>query len=55
MGPNAAAREFIDKALLDTPWINPDKAVIDTLQELLDLGLDTDKYATRWTELKAGI
>ena len=37
------------------PWINPDKAIVDKLQELLDLGLDTDKYASRWTELKAGI
>ena len=55
MGPNAAARPFISKDLLDTPWINPDKAIVDKLQELLDLGLDTDKYATRWTELKAGI
>ena len=55
MGPNAAARAFISKDLLDTPWINPDKAIVDKLQELLDLGLDTDKYATRWTELKAGI
>jgi spermidine/putrescine transport system substrate-binding protein len=55
MGPNEAAKQYINKDLLDTPWINPDKAVIDKLQELLDLGLDTDKYATRWTELKAGI
>ncbi len=55
MGPNEAARQFISKDLLDTPWINPDKAIVDKLQELLDLGLDTDKYATRWTELKAGI
>ena len=55
MGPNAAARPFISKDLLDTPWINPDKAIVDKLQELLDLGLDTDKYASRWTELKAGI
>jgi spermidine/putrescine transport system substrate-binding protein len=55
MGPNEAAKQYIDKALLDTPWINPDKAIVDKLQELLDLGLDTDKYATRWAELKAGI
>lgn len=55
MGPNAAAREFINKDLLDTPWINPDKAIVDRLQELLDLGLDTEKYASRWIELKAGI
>ena len=55
MGPNEAAKQYISKDLLDTPWINPDKAVVDKLQELLDLGLDTDKYATRWTELKSGI
>jgi spermidine/putrescine transport system substrate-binding protein len=55
MGPNQAARQYISKDLLEVPWINPDKAVVDKLQELLDLGLDTDKYATRWTELKAGI
>lgn len=55
MGPNQAAKQYISKDLLDTPWINPEKAVIDKLQELLDLGLDLDKYATRWTELKAGI
>ena len=55
MGPNEAAKAFITKDLLDTPWINPDKATVDKLQELLDLGLDLDKYASRWTELKAGI
>jgi spermidine/putrescine transport system substrate-binding protein len=55
MGPNAAAKPFINKDLLNTPWINPDKAIVDKLQELLDLGLDTEKYASRWTELKAGI
>ena len=55
MGPNEAAKQYISKDLLDTPWINPEKAVVDKLQELLDLGLDTDKYATRWTELKSGI
>ncbi len=55
MGPNEAAKQYISKDLLDTPWINPEKAVLDKLQELLDLGLDTDKYATRWAELKAGI
>ncbi len=55
MGPNEAAKQYISKDLLNTPWINPSKAIVDKLQELLDLGLDTDKYATRWTELKAGI
>ena len=33
------------------PGSNPDKATVDKLQELLDLGLDLDKYASRWTEL----
>lgn len=55
MGPNEAAKAFISKDLLDTPWINPAKAIVDKLQEILDVGLDTDKYASRWTELKAGI
>jgi spermidine/putrescine transport system substrate-binding protein len=55
MGPNAAAREFISPELLETPWINPDKAVLDKLQELLDVGLDTEKYASRWIEMKAGL
>lgn len=55
MGPNAAAREFISPDLLETPWINPDKAVLDKLQELLDVGLDLEKYASRWIEMKAGL
>ena len=56
MGPNEAAKEFISKDLLDTPAVNPDKAVVDKLQELLDLPIDVDEeYSTRWTELKSGI
>ncbi len=54
MGPNAAAREFIDPAILADPTVNPDQAVIDKLAELLDLGADLQKYASRWNELKAG-
>jgi spermidine/putrescine-binding protein len=54
MGPNAAAREFIDPAILDDPTVNPDKAAIDKLQELLDLGPDLQKYQQRWTKLRAG-
>ena len=38
MGPNEAAKEFIDPAILEDPTLNPDKAAIDKLQELLDLG-----------------
>ncbi len=51
MGPNAAAREFIDPAILDDPALNPDKAAIDKLQELLDLGPDLEKYRERWRKL----
>lgn len=54
MGPNAAAKEFIDPAILADPTVNPDQAVISKLAELLDLGADLEKYAKRWNELKAG-
>ena len=54
MGPNAAAREFIDPAILSDPTVNPDQAVISKLAELLDLGADLEKYSKRWNELKAG-
>jgi len=54
MGPNQAAKEFIDPAILADPAVNPDKAVIDSLQEIDDLGPDLEKYTTRWNELRAG-
>ena len=54
MGPNAAAKEFINPDLLADPAVNPDKAVLDKLQELLDPGADLEKFAKRWTELRAG-
>ena len=54
MGPNAAAKEFIDPAILADPTVNPDQAVISKLAELLDLGADLEKYTKRWNELKAG-
>jgi len=54
MGPNQAAREFIDPAILGDPTVNPDKAAIGKLQELLDLGPDLQKYQERWTKLRAG-
>ena len=54
MGPNAAAKEFIDPAILADPTVNPDQAVVDSLVELLDLGADLGKYTTRWTTLRAG-
>ena len=52
MGPNAAAQQYIDKAILDNPQLNPDKGVYDALTELVTLeGADLDKYTKRWTEL----
>lgn len=53
MGPNAAAMEFIDKKILADPTVNPDIALLDKLVELLDLGLDEDRYTQRWNALKA--
>lgn len=54
MGPNAAAKEFIKPYILNDPAVNPDQTVVSKLIELLDLGADLDKYATRWTTLRSG-
>jgi len=54
MGPNLAARKFIDPALLADPAVNPDVASATNLQEIRDLGADEDKYSSRWTRLRAG-
>ncbi len=53
MGPNAAAKEFIDPAILDDPAVNPDQAIVDKLQELLDLDAAVrDEYLSRWQTLR---
>ena len=54
MGPNEAAKQYIDPAILEDPTVNPDKATIETLTEILDLGEDEVKYQDRWTKLHAG-
>jgi spermidine/putrescine transport system substrate-binding protein len=54
MGPNAAAKEFIDPAILADPTVNPDQATVESLVELLDLGADLEKYTSRWEVLRAG-
>jgi spermidine/putrescine transport system substrate-binding protein len=52
MGPNAAAQQFIDPAILGNPNLNPDTGVYDSLAHLVSLeGEDLDKYTTRWLEL----
>jgi spermidine/putrescine transport system substrate-binding protein len=55
MGPNAAAKEFISADILADPAVNPDAAIVDKLEELLDLGQDVrDEYLTRWQQLRGG-
>jgi spermidine/putrescine transport system substrate-binding protein len=55
MGPNAAAKALIDPAILADPAVNPDQALVDKLQELLDLGQDVrDEYLSRWQILRGG-
>lgn len=54
MGPNLAAQQFIDEAILADPGTNPDKAILDKLQELLDLPNEVDElYLDRWQEYRA--
>ncbi len=53
MGPNAAAKEFIDPAILDDPTINPEQKIVDKLEELLSLDQAVkDEYLKRWQELR---
>jgi spermidine/putrescine transport system substrate-binding protein len=55
MGPNQAAKEFISKDILADPAVNPEKAILDKLEELLDLpNAVDDEYLSRWQALKAG-
>ncbi len=55
MGPNAAARQFIDPAILEDPAVNPDQAILSKLEELLDLGAAVrDEYLKRWQQLRGG-
>jgi len=54
MGPNKAAEQYIDPAILADPTVNPSPETVATLQEILDLGADEVKYTDRWTKLRAG-
>ena len=55
MGPNQAAKEFISPEILADPTVNPEKAILDKLEELLDLPNAVDEeYLSRWQALKAG-
>jgi spermidine/putrescine transport system substrate-binding protein len=53
MGPNAAAKAFINPDILNDPTINPDQQIVDKLEELLNLGKAVrDEYLKRWQELR---
>ena len=54
MGPNKAAQQFIDPAILADPGVNPGADLIARLQEIQDLGDKENLYSTRWTKLRAG-
>lgn len=55
MGPNEAAKELIDETILADPNVNPTKAVLENLEELLDMPNEVDEeYLSRWQALKAG-
>ena len=54
MGPNEAAKQYIDPAILADPTVNPTQAAVAKLQEILDLGADEQKYTDRWTKLRSG-
>ena len=52
MGPNEAAKEFIDSEILDDPTINPAADIVDRLEELLKLDQAVeDEYLSRWSEI----
>jgi spermidine/putrescine transport system substrate-binding protein len=55
MGPNEAAKAFIDPAILGDPALNPEQAIVSKLEELLDLGQTVrDEYLSRWQTLRGG-
>jgi spermidine/putrescine-binding protein len=55
MGPNEAAKAFIDPAILADPALNPEQAIVSKLEELLDLGQTVrDEYLKRWQTLRGG-
>jgi len=54
MGPNKAAEQYIDPAILADPTVNPSPEIIAKLQEIAYLGDDETKYTERWTKLRAG-
>jgi spermidine/putrescine-binding protein len=54
MGPNEAAKQYIDPAILADPTVNPSPAMLAALKEIHYLGSDEVKYTDRWNKLRAG-
>lgn len=54
MGPNQAALQYIDPAILKDPGVNPGPDLIARLHEIQDLGEKEALYTTRWMKLGAG-
>ncbi|GAA4027183.1 polyamine ABC transporter substrate-binding protein [Allokutzneria multivorans] len=53
--PNAAAKPFIDKELLNDPLVYPSAEVLARLPFVKDLGREVEaKYADAWTKVKTG-
>jgi spermidine/putrescine transport system substrate-binding protein len=54
MGPNQAAKQYIDPSIVNDPGVNPPAELIAKLQEIQDLGANENLYSERWTKLRAG-
>ncbi len=54
MGPNAAAKQYIDPKIIADPGVNPGPDIIANLHEIQDLGDKETLYTSRWTKLRAG-
>ncbi len=54
MGPNDAARQYIDPDIINDQRLNPPADVLAKLVELAYMApADLDKYTQRWNQLRA--
>lgn len=54
MGPNQAAKPYVDPSIVNDPGVNPPADLIAKLHEIQDLGDKEQLYTSRWTRLRAG-
>jgi spermidine/putrescine transport system substrate-binding protein len=54
MGPNQAAQQYMDPAIIADPGVNPGPDLKAKLHEIDDLGDKEQLYTSRWTKLRAG-